>query len=356
MEDKKLNNIYFFIPFYPQITTGVNKYHSIVFNSLKRINQDVKVFGSDSNMVKIENSKILKIIYGIKYSLKLPGKSIIVLTNTSFLHFLIPVLMLNIFKRHKYFMVIHHLLRDQESKKFVKLFESIFIKLIKNKITVSKSTNDRLKFYKYIKKDIPILPPGLEFLPDIKYLRKRISGVVKLLFVGNIEKRKSLHTLINALKLLMTTEFELTIIGRISEQQYYESILTEIDRNHFKGKTIFKENISPEELRRIYINSDILIFPSEWEGYGMVITEAMSSGLPVIASRIPTSEELIFDKFNGLLFDVNNEKCLSDSILRLIFDKELYTLISKNSIEKSLTLKNWEKTSIDFLNYLDIFK
>ncbi len=356
MEDKKINNIYFFIPFYPQITTGGNKYHSIVFNSLKRINKDVKVFGSDLDIVKIENSKILKIIYGIKYSLKLPGKSIIVLTNTSFLHFLIPVLMLNILKRHKYFMVIHHLLRDQESKKIVKLLESIFIKLIKNKITVSKSTNDRLKFYKYIKKDIPILPPGLEFLPDIKFLRKGISGVVKLLFVGNVEKRKSLHTLIDALKLLGTIKFELKIIGRISEHHYYESIKKEIDKNNFKEKILFKENVSPEELRSLYINSDILIFPSEWEGYGMVITEAMSNGLPVIASRIPTSEELISDKFNGLLFDVNNEMLLSEAILRLIIDKELYTFISKNSIEKSLTLKNWDMTSIVFLNYLNILK
>lgn len=353
MNSAKHNEIYFFIPFYPKITTGGNKYHSIIFDYLKKENIRVKVFGSEENIEYIEKSKIKKIFYGIRKSFEIPGNSKIVLTNTAFLHFLIPLVTISRLKRHKYIIVIHHLLVDQDSKKFVKILEKIFVKLIKYKITVSDTTNKRLLELKYIKKSIPIIPPGLEFEPKLKYARENISPIHKLLFIGNIEKRKNLHILINSLKLLPGIKFNLTIIGKKIEEEYYEYIIAIINKMKLADKIDFKENLESSEIKSYYLNSDIMVFPSKWEGYGMVIAEAMAFGLPVIASNIPTSKELINDRINGILFEVGNEKELANSILELFNNNKLYNKISINSIQKVKSLKSWEETSSKFFDIIN---
>ncbi len=346
------SDIYFFIPFYPETTTGGNKYHSIVYENLKALNERVYVFGNEKNMIYVEKSVIKKIIYGFKKSLEIPRKSTIILTNTAFLHFLFPYLSVNIFKRHKYILIVHHLLRDQESKFLVKLFEGLFIKLIGNVITVSQSTKARLKHFNYIKEDIPVINPGLNLNTTYDFRKRQIKDIVKFLFVGTIEKRKALNTIIEALHGLKDIDYRLSVIGNPVDNAYYKDILSTIDNYGINDKITFLKNISYQDLTEFYRESDILLFPSTAEGYGMVIAEAMINGLPVIASKIPTSEELISDGENGLLFETNNISQLQSCIKKLVEDNALLNKISENSIKKSQTFKSWEKTSLDLLKII----
>lgn len=346
--------LYFFIPYYPKHTTGGNKYHAIIYEILSRKHKSIYVFGCEKNMEKIDKSKILKIIYGIRYSLKIPKFSTIVLSNTAFLHFLIPVFILNIFKKHNYFMIVHHLLKDESTKILVKYFEKLFIKSIENKITVSNSTLKKMKEYGMINSDIPIINPGLDYIPDLKYARENINDRMNLLFVGNIERRKALLVLIKALEFVDAGNFELTVIGKINDREYFNQIKSCIKILNIYDFIKFRENIDKDELLDFYKSSDILIFPSEWEGFGMVITEAMSFGLPVIASRIPTTEEIITDLNDGLLFSVNDSLELGSLINRLKNDCELYKRLSVNGIKKAMSQNNWESVADNVTKYINL--
>lgn len=346
--------VFFFIPFYPEHTTGGNKYHSAIYEILKKRHKNIFVFGCEKDMWKIDKSKFLKIFYGIRQSLKIPKFSTIVLTNTAFLHFFIPVFIINIFKKHNYFMIVHHLLKDESNKYFVKYFENLFIKRIENKITVSKTTLMKMKQYGMLNSDIPVVNPGLDYKPDFKYAREKINGKLKVLFVGNIERRKALLVLIKALEFVDADNFELTVIGKIIDREYFSKISGFINLLKMSDVVMFRENIGRDELTDYFKNSDILVFSSEWEGFGMVLIEAMAFGLPVIASRIPTTEEIITHEQDGLLFCVNDSLELSTLIKRLISDCGLYQRLSVNGIKKAMSQNIWEMVADKIAKYINL--
>jgi glycosyltransferase involved in cell wall biosynthesis len=76
-----------------------------------------------------------------------------------------------------------------------------------------------------------------------------------------------------------------------------------------------------QDMSRVYAASDIFVFPTKLEPFGLVITEAMASGLPVITSRLAGAAELIKDGETGLLLkDPTNPGELQDKIFKLIRD------------------------------------
>ncbi len=344
--------IHFLIPFYPRFTTGGNMYLAKIYEILKQKGENVMVLGADSNFVVAEKSKIKKIAYGFKQAFKIQSESVIVLTNTAFLHFLLPLLTLRIFKKHKYIIIIHHLLRYESPKKAVHFLESIFIRLIRSKITISRTSAESIKHHGLIKNDILIVTPGLDYIPKYGFQKTKISVKPTLLFVGNVEKRKSIATVIKALAEIKEFDFMFNIAGNIVEEDYYQEIKELIYSNNLEGKVKYIGKISTEKLLMHYQNSDIMIFPSLWEGYGMVIAEAMANGLPVISSDIPTSKELIDDGVDGLLFKKGDHQDLARCIKKLYNDKELYSEISINSIKRALSLNTWETASIKILEFI----
>ena len=349
---KSETQIHFFIPYYPRFTTGGNIYHSKIYEILKQKEENVKVFGDEPNFVIAEKSKIKKIIYGFKHTFKIPNKSVIVLTNTAFLHFLLPLFTVSFYKKHKYVIVIHHLLRFESPKKSVHFLESIFIRLIRNKITVSQTTAENIKQQGLTKNDVLIVTPGLEYIPSYDYKRTNMRQIPQILFVGNIEKRKSITTVINALSEIKEFNYIFNIAGNISEEEYYKEIMELVNNNNLNDKIKHIGKLSSDELLWHYQNSDIMIFPSMWEGYGMVIAEAMANGLPVISSDIPTSKELIDDGVDGLLFKKGNHQELTRCIKKLYNDNELYSRISENSIRRALSFNTWDTTTIKIHEFI----
>ena len=348
----KEKQIHFFIPYYPRFTTGGNMYHSIVYDIYRKKEENVFVFGNEDNFESVEKSKIKKIVYGLKHTFRIPSKSVIFLSNTAFLHFLLPLFTVNFFKRHKYVILIHHLLCEENPKFLVSFFESIFVKSIKNKLTVSETTTRSLFKNKLIKDSIPIVNPGLEYNPDYSYKRRKIKPIPELLFVGNIENRKSLDTVIKALFEIRSFDFIFNIAGNLTDVDYYNRILRLIDEKNLTSKVNFLGKLSSEELLLKYRTSDLLLFPSQWEGYGMVITESMANGLPAISSDIPTSRELINNGVDGILFKKGDHEDLARCIRKLYVNPELYSKISENSILRAFEFNTWANTADKIIEFM----
>lgn len=124
---------------------------------------------------------------------------------------------------------------------------------------------------------------------------------------------------------------KLYIIGR-SNHEFEEQLDNFIQDNgllenvHFLGE---RRDI-PEILKAL----DIFVFPSLTEGLGISLLEAMYMGIPPIASNIEGITEVIEHGKDGLLFNTGNSRILSDSILRLINDREKALKIGLNAREK----------------------
>lgn len=349
---KREEQIHFFIPNYKKFTTGGNLYHSIVYDILKKRGVNVFLFGNENDFDVIEKSKIKKMIYGLKQTLRIRPKSVIFLTNTAFLHFLLPLFTVSLLKRQKYIILIHHLLCDEKTKFLVSSLEKIFVKSIRYKLTVSESSMKSLLRHGMINNLIPIVNPGLKYTPNYAFKRSIMNPTPRLLFVGNIEKRKSLDTVIKALSRIKRFDFVFNVVGNLIDNDYYNYILRLIADRDLKSKVNFLGKLSNEKLIMHYQKSDLLVFPSLWEGYGMVITEAMANGLPVISSDIPTSLELIKDGTDGLLFKKEDDEDLYRVILKLFETPELFSKISENSIKRSFEFNTWEITSDKIIDFI----
>lgn len=113
------------------------------------------------------------------------------------------------------------------------------------------------------------------------YLKeKRSDNIVKFLFVGRVDVLKGVPRLIEAFKNIYKTDknFKLTLIGDLKEEL----------KDLFQNKIEFVEflgTLTPGTLKNIYKEHDILVLPSVQESFGLVMLEALSNGLFVIASH-----------------------------------------------------------------------
>jgi len=179
-------------------------------------------------------------------------------------------------------------------------------------------------------KNIIVIPNGvdtLRFHPTNRLLYRgqirQEHGVSRsdplLMFAGGDWERKGVRYIIEALPLLSKRNVKLIIIGSGDEKFYGQ--LAELKR--VRDRIIFVPHSS--NLWAYYAASDIFVLPTIYEPFGLVIVEAMASGLPVITSRVAGAADLIIDRVNGLLLrapsDVNGlaariELLLSDAGLR----------------------------------------
>ncbi len=198
-------------------------------------------------------------------------------------------------------------------------------------IVVSRAMQEEFaRHYGDAAKNIIVIPNGvdtLRFHPTNRLLyRDQIRqkhGVPRsdplLLFAGGDWERKGVRYILEALPLLSKRNTKVIISGSGDEKFYGR--LAELKR--VRERIIFVPHSS--KLWEYYAASDVLVFPTIYEPFGLVIIEAMASGLPVITSRVAGAADLIVDGVNGFLLrapsDVNDlaakiELLLSNTELR----------------------------------------
>ncbi len=137
-----------------------------------------------------------------------------------------------------------------------------------------------------------------------------------LFYVGTIEERKNLITIVKALK--QVKDIPLVVVGK--KTNYYNKVVEFMKTNNLQNRVIFLENVSNAELPIIYQLAKLFIFPSLFEGFGIPIIEALTSKVPVITSNggcfpeaggkntiyiNPEDENELAEKINSLLQSEN---------------------------------------------------
>lgn len=171
------------------------------------------------------------------------------------------------------------------------------------------------------------------------------SKACKFLAVGRMSPRhKGFDILIEGFALFAKQEMEWTldIVGEGPE----EDMLRELITRHKLEKRIMLHPFT-KEIQKYYAGASVYVLSSRWEGFGLVLTEAMAHGLPVISSDIPTSRELLADSPHAILFRSEDAKDLANKLLLMSKNKELQQLgdeairqSGKFSIETAV--KEWE--------------
>lgn len=121
------------------------------------------------------------------------------------------------------------------------------------------------------------------------------SRKLKLLFVGRLELLKGIKLLVTTL-LTFEFDFEIHFVG----QRYQE---TDAILDKLGEKAVFYGVLAKDQLLRVYQNVDLLVLPSLQESFGMVLLEALSCGLPILASKNTGGVDLVQNGLNGFIFD-----------------------------------------------------
>ncbi|MGA9465870.1 MAG: glycosyltransferase family 4 protein [Terracidiphilus sp.] len=151
---------------------------------------------------------------------------------------------------------------------------------------------------------------------DTSFFAPSTSGEPRLrqvLTVGRIvEEQKRFSDLIRSMYLL--PEFTLTIVGSGPDETKLKQLPAELgiaDRVHFAGFISDRE-----QLRSLYQRCGAFVSSSAWEAAALVVLEAMSCGAPIVATRIPSFEDLVTDGKNGLLVPIAQPEEIAKAIRR----------------------------------------
>lgn len=144
-----------------------------------------------------------------------------------------------------------------------------------------------------------------------------IQGPLNLLYVGRVDERKGIHTLIRALARL--DDAVLTIDGRSTDADA-KRVQTWADDAGVSARVTMACS-DREDLPARYRAADICVFPSEWnEPFGLVPIEAMACDTPVVASGDGGSAEFLVDGVNAALFAKGDPDALAAAVERVAHD------------------------------------
>ncbi|MDD5015861.1 MAG: glycosyltransferase family 1 protein [Atribacterota bacterium] len=175
-----------------------------------------------------------------------------------------------------------------------------------------------------------------------------------ILFVGTIEPRKNLLSLIKAFSLLVKNgknlDYQLIIAGKKGwGNSNIHNLLKQfnLSKKHVK----FLGYVDAEDLVYLYSGAEVFILPSLYEGFGLPILEAMACGCPVITSNISSMPEVSGGA--ALLVNPSNTQEIAEAIYRVVINSSLREKMNKEGF-KNVARFSWDKTAKETLNLIHI--
>lgn len=260
---------------------------------------------------------IFKVRNIIKKNLKSDFKKVIFLSNQNFANIISYFITVGLEKKLKKIIIErNHIselynyfsVKDFITKGLIKILMKFtynnFDSIVGNSYELSRDLSS------FIKLKVLNISNPVTFYEKKKKFSKKNQG--KILNIGRLEKQKDQMTLINAIKLVRKhRDIKLTIIGHGSE---YENLNNEIIRFKLKKNIKILRKISNP--KKFYLNSDLLISSSIYEGFPNVIVESLCYGVPVISSNCKSGpKEILMASHGPDIFSTGNYQELSQKIL-----------------------------------------
>ncbi|MDB5272157.1 MAG: mgtA [Chitinophagaceae bacterium] len=151
--------------------------------------------------------------------------------------------------------------------------------------------------------------------------------IVRVLYMGWLESYKGIFDFIESVKLLKERGliFRVKICGMGSAK---ENMLKLIKQYQLDDTVEYVGWVTGNDKLKQFKETDLFVLPSHREGMPNVLMEAMSSGIPVVATKVGGVPELVQHGVSGLLVDISQPLQLADAMEKLIRSKELRVLFS----------------------------
>lgn len=178
--------------------------------------------------------------------------------------------------------------------------------------------------------------------------RRKNKTYKTIIYVGRLIEQKGVQDLILAFKKINTSKNKLVIIG----SGYYLKKLEEMSGDN--PNIIFKGELDRNEIAKELAQADLFVNPSYAEGLPTSVLEAGAAGLPIIATDVGGTKEIIQNGKNGFLVKPKNIRLLTQKINILLNNRKLSGRFSKNIRQTIMINYNWSKNINIFLRLFSI--
>lgn len=194
-----------------------------------------------------------------------------------------------------------------------------------------------------------VLEPEIDFSDNHLSQKYNIKGSY-ILYLGTIEPRKNIITLIKAYNLLREAGFNQKLVLAGSWGWKTRDIKREWLKSKYSSDIIFTGYVPEEEKALFYSQADLFVYPSFYEGFGFPPLEAMQFSLPVISSNVSSLPEVLAD--SALLINPDKVDDLLEAMKIVLSDKNLREELKTRGLSR-VKLFTWEQSA---LNYLKVFE
>ncbi|HTX92473.1 MAG TPA: glycosyltransferase family 4 protein [Anaerolineales bacterium] len=258
--------------------------------------------------------------------------------------------------------LVHHLRSSEEHPGLVKalyrLVERGYLRSVDGFVFNSKTTAKAVQSLAgETKPSLCAYPPtdrfGSPLAEGIVARRAACPGPLRVLFVGNVIRRKGLHTLVEALARLPAGSATLTVVGSLTpDPAYARKIRGLVASLGLMQSVSFRGILEDDSLRQAMQESDLLAVPSSYEGFGIVYAEGMGFGLPAIGTSAGAAGEAIEEAGSGYLIQPGDVTGLAERLAALQSDRKLLGRLSLGALERYRRVSPWEKTAGEVHDFL----
>ncbi|MBI5997585.1 glycosyltransferase [Clostridium perfringens] len=314
---------------------------------LEAKNNNINIFNCGTNSYR----SIKHFFWLIKYK----DKYDVIHSHLSYSQYYVALIRL-LDKNKKLITTEHSTFNERRKYKIFKVIEKWLYSAYDNIVVINNDNKaSMIKWQSSISDKIIVISNGIDVKKFINGKKERINeGILiknkksqKILMVAAFRKEKNHEIIVNAMNKL--DDNKVLILVGTGPEEYINNIKCLIDKNGINSRVfLLGERTDVEDIMKC---CDLFVLPSRWEGFGLVVAEAMASGLPVVASNVQGVREVVGDC--GLLFENENIQDLIGKINRIFtMSKEERKILTDMARKRSL------KYSIEntFEKYLDLYK
>jgi glycosyltransferase involved in cell wall biosynthesis len=205
----------------------------------------------------------------------------------------------------------------------------------------SNFTKETLKDFPGKLAPVTVIPYGFpEVIAHREYTSTK-NRKLKLLFVGGLSQRKGIADLF-AVADQLKDDVELTVVGRKTTEEC-EALNTELTKHNWIP------SLPHDQILELMKQYDVLVFPSLFEGFGLVITEAMSQGLPVITTERTIGPNFINNCENGWLIEAGSTNALQRAIEHLLNNPDQVTSAGRAAMQTANN-RTWSQYQTELIS------
>ena len=247
--------------------------------------------------------------------------------------------------------VVHHL-RASEPRRLAPLYRAVerrYLGTVDGVVCNSHATREAVRETGGPPADRTIVAPpvGDRFDPDVdgqEIADRAREGPLRVVFVGNLEPRKGLDTLVDGLARL-DEPWELTAVGRYRDAAYVRAVRRQVAATGTGERVRLPGRLPDAALADVLRESHVLAVPSRYEGFGIVYLEGMGFGLPAVATTAGGASEIIADGETGYLVEPDDPAAVGRALSALAGDRDRLARMGQAARRRYDHHPDWSETT-----------